>query len=193
MIILASQSSIRKKLLTAAGVVFTTQLSPLNEAALQSECKDLTPTAMATTLALAKANALAPQHITDLVIGVDQTLEFEAQILHKPKTLVEAKQQLLGLQGKSHMLHTAYAIVRNEHSVAKYCDTSIVTMRSLTESFVDEYLLAISDTALSSVGCYQLEGLGIQLMEDIRGDYFSILGLPLLPLLKDLRQLGAIT
>lgn len=190
MIVLASQSAIRRTLLSGAGVVFTAATSPLNESELQSLLTHLSPHDMAVTLANAKANAVEPPEPADLVIGVDQTFELDGNVLHKPRNKEQAKQHLLSLNGKTHRLHAAYSIFRNRQQVAAHCDTATLTMRQMSDGFINDYLATIPRAVLISVGCYQLEGPGIQLMQNITGDYFTILGLPLLPLLAHLRELG---
>jgi septum formation protein len=190
MIVLASQSQIRRQLLAAAGVTFIAAKSPLDEAALQADLEHLKPKALAIALAKAKAAAFVPKGTKDIIIGVDQTFELNSQVFHKPKNREQAKQHLQHLSGKTHALHTAYAMFRNQQQIAEHCETATLTMRTLSDDFIDRYIASTSDSILTSVGCYQLEGFGIQLMQDIKGDYFSILGLPLLPLLAHLRQHG---
>lgn len=192
MIILASQSEIRRAILKAAGVSFLAATSPADELSLQTDLKKLAPRDMAIALANTKASAFDPLSPDDFIIGVDQTCELNGDVLHKSKNKSEAKQQLLGLNGKSHKLHTAYSIYHNHKPVADHCETSTLTMRVMSEEFIDSYLASIPEHTLTAVGCYQLEGLGIQLMQDIEGDHFSILGLPLLHLLAHLRDLGAL-
>jgi septum formation protein len=190
MIVLASQSQTRRQLLTQAGVRFSSATSPLDEAALQADLQHLSAKQLAMALANAKAAAFIPHDTNDTIIGVDQTFELEGQVFHKPKNPEQAKQHLQRMSGKTHALHTAYAVFRNSQHIADHCETATLTVRPLSDDFIDRYLASTSDTILASVGCYQLEGLGIQLMQDIKGDYFSILGLPLLPLLAHLRQHG---
>jgi septum formation protein len=192
MIILASQSEIRRRLLTLAGVTFEAMAAPIDEKQLQTQLNHLPPQKLATTLAHAKAEAIIPVNPTAVVIGVDQTLELEGRCLHKPATTAEARNHLESLSGKTHALHTAYCMIQQGVILAQHCQTSKLTMRSLSPAFLDHYLASCPPSVLSSVGCYQLEGLGIQLMENIEGDYFSILGLPLLALLADLRACGEV-
>lgn len=190
MIVLASQSQIRRQLLTAAGVTFIAATSPLDEAALQANHQHLNPKELALALAKAKAAAFVPKETNDIIIGVDQTFELEGQVFHKPKNRDQAKKQLQRMSGRTHRIHTAYEMFRNQQHIAEHCETATLTVRPLSDDFIDRYIASTSDSILTSVGCYQLEGLGIQLMQDIKGDYFSILGLPLLPLLAHLRQHG---
>jgi len=126
------------------------------------------------------------------VIGADQVLALGDRILSKPESMEAARGELLDLSGKSHTLHSAVALARNGMTAWAHSEASTLTMRALTPQFIGRYLAAAGEEVLSSVGAYQLEGLGIQLFEKIDGDYFSILGLPLLPLLDALRREGAI-
>jgi septum formation protein len=192
MLILASQSNIRRQLLAAAGIKFQTETSPLDERKLQTELAHCSPPTLAQSLANAKAVAVSQIHEDTVVIGVDQTLSFEGQILHKSQSRSEALTTLQKLRGKSHELHTAYSIVKNQKNVAQHCQQSNITMRWYSDIFLEDYLQEEQNSVLQSVGCYQLEAKGIQLMSDLDGDYFSILGLPLLPLLHHLRELGEI-
>jgi septum formation protein len=192
MIILASQSETRRKMLTAAGVEFTSVSSPVDEATLHSNLKHLSPRDLAIALASAKAAAHTPQNAQDLVIGADQVFALDQLVFHKPKSVEEAQQHLLKLNGQTHDLHTAYAIFRNGQNIAQHCETATLTMRNLSAAFIESYIASTPADVLTSIGCYQLEGRGIQLMQDIKGDYFTILGLSLLPLLGHLRQLGEI-
>jgi septum formation protein len=192
MIILATKSQTRRSLLTAAGVAFTAKTSPLDEASMHAALKDLKPRDMAITLATAKAQAFTACQTDDLIIALDQTFDLEGEVLHKPHNQSQAAEHLTRLSGKTHHLHTAYTIIHAQNIVAQHCDTSTLTMRTLSPDYIDDYLDKTPKDILTSVGCYQLEAYGIQLMQHIEGDYFSILGLPLLPLLAHLRHLGAL-
>jgi septum formation protein len=192
MIILATQSQTRRSLLAAAGIAFEAMASPLEEKFLHQKLSHLSPRELAIALATAKAAAVSTFKPDDLVIGLDQTFELDGQVFHKPDNKGQAVAHLAELQGKTHALHTAYSILRNQQIVAQHCNTSTLTMRSLSPQYISDYIQKVSDQVLTSVGCYQLEGRGIQLMSTVQGDYFSILGLPLLPLLTHLRELGEI-
>jgi septum formation protein len=192
MIILASQSQIRSQLLKATGIDFSAMPSPINEQHKHRELSALTAKPLAIALAKAKAQPLATKYPKALVIGVDQCLECQGEIFHKVTTTAAARSQLQSLRGKPHALHTAYSIMSDQIEQTAYCDTAVLTMRHFSDDFLDSYLATNAEILKSSVGCYQLEASGIQLMETIAGDYFTILGLPLLPLLSDLRKLGAI-
>lgn len=190
MIILASQSPIRSKLLTQAGINHRVRPSNFDEAAVQSSLLQRSPTDLAAHLSQAKATSVASDFPDDLVIGADQTLEFEGQSLHKCRDLIAAKQLLQRLSGKSHHLHSAVTVMKAEEVLFQFTGHATLTMRQLSPQFIDHYLELTGDDVLSSVGCYKLEAQGLQLFENIDGDYFTILGLPLLPLLAFFRKIG---
>jgi septum formation protein len=190
MIILASKSTTRQKLLQDAGVVFETRLSHHDEAL--EETSDQSPKDIAQNLATQKAIIVSKQHLYDLIIGCDQTLECENRLLIKPTTREEAAHQLRLLRGKPHHLHTAIAIAQNDQIIWQHCVTVSLTMRNFSDAFLDTYLDSIPSDIWQSTGCYQIEGRGIQLFDTIDGDHHSILGLPLIPLLSYLRGSGHI-
>jgi septum formation protein len=194
-LILASSSKVRARLLQAAGLTFSVQSPGLDEHAMRqaiSSTGALSPQDVAEVLARAKAEAVSGLLPAALVIGADQVLALGERILSKPDTMEEARSELLDLSGKSHALHSAVALAKNGATLWAHSETSTLMMRELTPQFIGRYLAAAGGEVLSSVGAYQLEGLGIQLFEKVDGDYFSILGLPLLPLLDALRREGAI-
>lgn len=194
-LILASSSKVRARLLEAAGLAFTVQSPGLDEHVMRqaiSSTGSLSPQDVAEVLARAKAEAVSGLMREPFVIGADQVLALADKILNKPDNMEQARAELLDLSGKSHVLHSAVALARNGTTVWAHSETSTLRMRELTPQFIGRYLAAAGQEVLSSVGAYQLEGLGIQLFEQIDGDYFSILGLPLLPLLDALRREGAI-
>jgi septum formation protein len=127
-----------------------------------------------------------------LVIGSDQTLSLEGDIFHKPANMDEARRRLLRLSGKTHELNSAIVLAKDGETLWRHMSIARMTMRDLDPGFVGRHLATVGDRALSSVGAYQFEGEGIQLFERIEGDYFAIIGLPLLPLLAKLRELEAI-
>ncbi len=194
-LILASSSKVRARLLEAAGLAFTVEPPGLDEHTMRqaiSSTGALSPQDVAEVLARAKAEAvsgLAPQAF---VIGADQVLALGDRILNKPDNMEAARKELLDLSGKTHVLHSAVALAGRGGTLWAHSETSTLTMRALSPQFIGRHLAAAGEEVLSSVGAYQLEGLGIQLFEKIDGDYFSILGLPLLPLLDALRREGAI-
>jgi septum formation protein len=152
----------------------------------------LSPQDVAEVLARAKAEAVSELARDAFVIGADQVLALGDRILSKPESMEAARGELLDLSGRSHTLHSAVALARSGATLWAHSETSTLTMRALSPQFIGRYLAAAGGEVLGSVGAYQLEGPGIQLFEKIDGDYFSILGLPLLPLLDALRREGAI-
>ena len=194
-LILASSSKVRARLLEAAGLAFSIQSPGLDEHAMRQAVGStgaLSPQDIAEVLARAKAEAVSELMPGAFVIGADQVLAFGGRILSKPDNMEAARKELLDLSGKSHILHSAVALATNGGTVWAHSESSTLVMRKLSPQFIGRYLAAAGEEVLSSVGAYQIEGLGIQLFEKIDGDYFSILGLPLLPLLDALRREGAI-
>jgi septum formation protein len=192
-IVLASRSATRIALLRNAGIAFEARPPAVDERAIEARLGaiDTPPDKVALALAEAKALALADPGEA-IVIGADQTLDANGHHWHKPGSMDEAKAQLLALSGRTHRLHAAVAGVRSGSVRWRHVDTAALTMRPLTSAGIDAYLGRVGEMALQSVGAYQIEGPGIQLFETIDGDYFTILGLPLLPLLKWLRHEGAL-
>jgi septum formation protein len=164
----------------------------VDEAALkEAQRGSLPPEMLALLLAKAKAIAVAA-HENQLVIGADQILALGDRMLDKPRSLAEARQQLLDLRGKTHRLVSAAAVARNRQVIWAHSDVAELAMRDFTDASLSEYLSALGEEALTSVGAYKVESCGIQLFERIAGDYFTILGLPLLPLLAFLRSAGCL-
>ena len=147
---------------------------------------------IAQALAAAKALAVSKRVPEAHVIGADQTLSCEGRQWHKPKDMAEAKSQLLALSGRTHELQTGLAGARNGAVLWRHLDTAHLTMRDITPAFVDDYLAAVGSDALGTVGAYSVEGRGIQLFERIEGSHFTILGLTMIPLLRWLRDSGAL-
>jgi septum formation protein len=194
-LILASTSKTRSKMLESAGLSFISEAPGLDEATMREAVsgeKMLDAQDVAEVLARAKAEAVSDVAQGAFVIGGDQVLAFEDQILAKPASMEEARKRLLDLGGKTHQLHTSVALSFDGATIWAYTDIATLTMRSLSPAFIGHYLAAAGEAVLSAVGAYQIESLGIQLFEKIEGDFFSILGLPLLPLLDALRSEGAI-
>lgn len=190
-LILASASGTRRAMLEAAGVVFTVVPAGVDEVAIRSSMREAQPDADAATLAAvlarAKAEAVSARRPDALVIGADQILSLGTDILEKAPTVEKAREQLLRLRGRVHELHSAAALAIGGETRWAHADTATLAMRRFSLTFLDRYLAAAGPAVTESVGCYQLEGLGVQLFEEIDGDYFTILGLPLLPLLEELR------
>lgn len=192
--ILASASAGRRRILTDAGLDVETVAPGLDERALEAPLDEgnVTPEDRAQILAEAKAAAVSEMHPDALVIGADQILSLGDEILHKPADMEEARRRLLALSGKTHQLSSAVVLASRSAAIWRHVGVAHLTMRKLDPGFVGRHLSAVGDAALSSVGAYQVEGPGIQLFEKIEGDHFTIIGLPLLPLLSRLRELGAI-
>lgn len=193
-LILASQSPFRRMLMENAGLSFTTEAARIDERAVETAlaARNPSPQDVAETLAIEKAREVAGRHPGALVIGSDQTLSLDGRVFHKPADMVEAKSHLASMAGRTHSLNCGIALVRDGETLWSDVSVAHLTMRPLSESFIDRHLSRVGDKVLASVGAYQLEGEGVQLFERIDGDYFTILGLPLLPLLAKLRDLGAI-
>lgn len=213
-LILASQSRSRREMLERAGLTFEVQVSGVDERALQSAfdaesvLHEDYPLELAETLACAKACAVSLEQPDALVIGADQVLalasekSFEAggrtlrathyEILEKPADLAAARTHLMRLRGRGHQLHAAVALAHNGDAVWSFTDSAELTMRNFSDAFLTRYLEAAGPRVCQSVGAYELEGLGVQLFEDVHGDFFTILGMPLVPLLEELRERGAI-
>lgn len=193
-IILASKSEHRARLLKSAGVKFFTRSADIDERAVEAPLlvEDIDQADIAMILAHSKAISVSEKNKDMIVIGCDQTLEFENQRLHKPVNMEEARRRLLLLSGKTHYLHSAIALAKNEEIIWQHTHSASIKFRKLEPEFIGRHLARVGDNILSSVGAYQIEGEGIQLFEKIEGDYFSIIGLPLLPLLAALREIGEI-
>ena len=189
-VVLASSSTARASLLRAAGVGFSIEPAGVDEAAIKREaqCGGESAIGVAVILATEKARAVSERDPDSLVIGADQLLASGAVWFDKPRDLGEAREQLLGLRGRTHVLATAVCVAQNGVPVWRATSTPELTMRRFSEKFLDEYLAAEGEALLGSVGAYRLESRGVQLFSRIRGDYFAILGLPLLELLGFLRE-----
>lgn len=193
-LVLASGSSVRQSMLKGAGLNFHVQTADIDERALEAELGDPSPEALAQELAIAKAQAVSAivsqTNPGVLVIGADQVLEHEGVLLHKAINIREADEKLKRLQASTHHLIAATALVRDGHTLWSTSDRASLTMRALSEAERSAYLDRAGDAATQSVGAYRLEEIGAALFERIEGDYFTILGLPLLPLLSALRTQG---
>lgn len=193
-LVLASGSRIRAELMRNAGLNFETDPSDVDERAVEQPLLEANfpPEDLASVLAEAKANDVSGRRPSDLVVGADQILAFEGERRTKPEDMEAARRQLLAFSGKVHELHSSVVISRNGEAIWRNVSTARLKMRELSPAYVGRYLANAGDSVLSSVGAYQLEGLGVQLFAKIDGDYFTILGLPMLPLLAELRTLGVI-
>ena len=189
-LILASASSSRKMLLTAAGVSFTADPADLDETALMAGLKEAGAEVMARTLAEQKALAVSRRHPGKIVLGGDSVIAFEGDYLSKCADLDEARALLARLSGKTHLLVSAAALARDGALLWTHVSPCRMAMRKLSPQFLDGYLAQEGPAILSSVGCYHYEGQGAQLFDRVDGDYFSVLGLPLLAVLAQLRKEG---
>lgn len=189
---LASASQIRRKLLQAAGIPLELRPAEIDERRVERDAASSSPPAIAALLADAKAASVAAQLRDRVVVGADQTLALGNEMFTKPADRRQAREQLSRLRGRTHELHAALAVYRDGVSAFRHVETARLSMRDFSDAFLESYLDEVGAAAYASVGAYQLEGAGIHLFERIEGDYFTILGLPLLPLLRSLREAGFI-
>lgn len=194
MIVLASGSATRRAMLENAGVPFVVDTAPVDEMAVKQAMRAETdnPARVAEVLAELKAARVSARHPGAIVIGADQMLECERQWFDKPADRDAARTQLLALRDKSHRLVSSVVAVRDGERLWHHTDAARLDMRRFSDAFLDDYLDRAGAAVLSSVGAYQLEGLGAQLFRAVEGDHFTILGLPLLPLLDFLRENGVL-
>lgn len=186
-LILASQSRARQALLANAGFDFEAIPADIDERKVQRASGLSEPAQIALLLAREKALAVSSAHSERMVIGADQTLALESQLFTKPAGRSQASDQLRTLSGKTHELHSAIAVARGSKTLFETVSVARMSMRELTETEIEAYLDAAGAAVTTSVGAYQLEGLGVHLFDRLEGDHFTILGLPLLPLLAFLR------
>jgi septum formation protein len=189
-LVLASKSDVRGKILAAAGLRFEIRAANIDERAVEAAAQPADAVAAARLLARAKAEAISTSMPGRPVLGADQTLARGTQRFTKPKDRADALNQLQHLRGRTHELHSALALVIDGEVLFQCAETARLTMRDVSDRFLEDYLDMVGDLAFGSVGAYQLEGIGVHLFERVDGDYFTILGLPLLPLLAYLRSAG---
>ena len=189
-LLLASKSSARRRVLEAAAIPVETEAADIDERAIETQSGLTDPAAVAMLLARSKALAAAAHHPARLVLGADQTLALGERRFSKPADRAAAAAQLRALGGRSHHLHSAICLASEGRVLFAHCSVATLTMRALSEDMIDTYLDMVGSDALTSVGAYQIEGAGIHLFERVEGDHFTILGLPLLPLLDHLRREG---
>ena len=190
---LASKSAARAQLLAAAGLAFETMGSGVDEAAAKTRllAEDADPRDIALALAETKALVVSTRR-PGLIIGADQTLDLDGSLYDKVAILADARHRLERLRGRAHQLHSGVAVARQGVVIWRETQSASLAMRDFSDGYLSAYLARNADAALSSVGCYQLEGEGLQLFERIEGDYFTILGLPMMGLLDLLRREGVI-
>ena len=196
-LILASSSSSRRKMLASAGVEFTTAMPDVDEDAVKAAYLRGTGAspgeAVAEALAESKALAISARHPGALVIGADQVLVCEGNVFNKAADESEARATLCALRGREHELIAAAVIANGDEIIWRCSETAQLEMRDFSDVFLDEYLSSEIPDVLGSVGCYRIEGRGAQLFTRVSGDQFSIRGLPLIPLLEALRRYGVLT
>ncbi len=193
-LILASSSSARRQMLENAQVAFRMVPARIDEAAHRAalSSQGTSPRDIADALADAKARQVSGRYPAAVVIGSDQVLEHGGEVLAKPADLSEARAQLQRLRGREHFLHSAAVIAREGRAVWRHVGTARLVMRDFSDSFLDDYLARVERSILTTVGCYQLEGYGVRLFSSVEGDYFTVLGMPLIDVLGYLTQAGHI-
>jgi septum formation protein len=191
-LLLASRSKVRQLLLEGAGIPLELRPADLDERRLEADATSPAPGAIAACLAREKARAVAKFQAGRLALGADQTLALGGERFSKPADVAAARAQLGELSGRTHELHSAIAFVQDGVVLFEYVGVARLTMRAFSDEFLDIYLKTAGNAATTSVGAYQLESFGIQLFERIEGDYFTILGLPLLQALDFLRRRGCL-
>ena len=189
-LVLASKSPARRSLLEAAGLPLEIVPANLDERAIEADAGIVEPGQVAKLLAREKARAVAAKKPGRFVLGADQTLSLGERRFSKASDRAGARIQLVALRGRTHMLHSAVAVARDGNVLFEHGEAARLTMRAFSDDFLESYLDTVGAAAFASVGGYQLEGPGIQLFDKVEGDHSTILGLPLLPLLAWLRELG---
>lgn len=187
-LVLASKSTARLALLAGAGIAVEVLPADIDERGIEAKAQASDAGVAAVLLAREKARTVAAQRPGRLVLGADQTLTLGTRRFSKPSGRAAAGDQLRDLRGKTHALHSALVVMRDSDVLFEHADVARLTMRMFSDFFLEQYLDLVADAVKSSVGAYQLEKAGVQLFERIEGDYFTILGLPLLPLLDFLRR-----
>jgi septum formation protein len=191
-LVLASRSAVRRTLLEAAGIPVEICPADIDERSVEAGAPLQAPVAIAALLAREKASVIAERNRGRLILGADQTLSLDGRRFAKPADRAAARAQLRALSGRSHELYSAIAFVQDGAVLLEHVGVARLTMRAVSDRFLDDYLDAVGDAATASVGAYQLEGFGIQLFERLDGDYFTVLGLPLLKALDFLRRHGCL-
>jgi septum formation protein len=195
-LLLASASPYRRKMLEAAGLSFDVVVAGVDEALLKQQLARRSPKAaageVAQVLARAKAEAVSAKHPNAIVIGADQVLALGDELLDKPGSSAAARTQLARLRGRTHRLVSAMTIASGGKADWSHVDEAVMTMRAFSDAFLDRYVAEAGPRIAGIVGAYEIEGRGVQLFERVEGDTFTIIGLPLIPLLAELRARGVI-
>lgn len=193
-LVLASKSASRIAMLAAAGIPVEAVPASVDERTLeqQARAEGADAVGVSRALALAKARDVSSRRPGRIVLGADQTLALGSEAFHKPEGREDAARQLAALAGRTHQLHAAAALVLDGETLFEAVQTAHMTMRPLSPAMIAHYLSAAGDAVLTTVGAYQLERIGVHLFERIEGDHFTVLGLPLLPLLAELRAMGKV-
>lgn len=191
-LVLASASAARQRMLQEAGIAALVDPAAVDEDGIKAHAaqEGLGPAATALALADAKAVATSDRHPGAFVIGADQILVCAGRVFDKPRTMEDARAALRFLRNRSHRLVSAVSLAHDRHVVWRHAQVAALTMRPFSEAFLDRYLEEAGEEVLSSVGAYRVEERGVQLFSHIEGDHFTILGLPLLPLMSALRERG---
>ncbi len=191
-LILASKSAARRAMLEGAGVPFAVQVADVDEAAVKATHDPADAAGLAVELARVKALAVSRHDAEAWVLGADQTLSFQGGLVSKAGSLDEARARLTAMRGTVHQLHSGAALARNGQVVWSGVDTATLRVRNFSDAFLETYLKTEGEGLLACVGSYRLEGMGSQLFEAVEGDYFTVLGLPLWPVLAELRRAGVL-
>ena len=191
-LVLASRSGARRLLLEATGISLEVQPADIDERAIEGSALSLAPGAVAQLLSRAKAAAVARAKPGRLILGADQVASCGSQRFSKPADRRAARAQLRALSGRGHELHSAITFAQDATVLFEHVEVARMTMRAFSDRFLDAYLDAAGSAATASVGAYQIEGLGVQLFERIEGDFFTVLGLPLMEALDFLRRSGCL-
>lgn len=191
-LILASKSAARRTMLEGAGVPFSVQVADVDEDAVKATHDPADAAGLAVELARVKALAVSRRDPGAWVLGADQTLAFAGGLVSKAPSLAEARSRLAAMRGRDHELHSGAALARHGQVVWSGVETAAMRMRDFSDAFLDAYLAAEGEALLGSVGSYRLEGMGSQLFAAVEGDYFTVLGLPLWPVLVELRRAGVL-